>query len=299
MEAKENTEDKVEEKKPEMENQEEKRPEEPAPEEKQKNSPCLKVQKRQKNQADAETYAYIKSTLENIVKRFDDLEDMRAALDRQNNLSNEQSTMWFNEMMEFLTGFRHKVDELIKSFDNEILFKKDLENQIARKTTELECLQLKKLLEEERANFTIAIEKFDRAQKEGINLLVSKQEQSTKAINTQLEGFNEKIKDYQKLDNAFDESIKNFSSNITNIATSELKKLRRDSEDFVNATKKTVDDIKDSVIKYLGLCEKQNADLIKKIPEKSSKVCLKDILIYSLCGMNVIGWIAMLVGMVR
>ena len=207
--------------------------------------------------------------------------------------------MWFNEMMEFLTGFRHKVDELIKSFDNEIFFKKDLENQIARKTTELECLQLKKLLEEERANFTIAIEKFDRAQKEGINLLVSKQEQSTKAINTQLEGFNEKIKDYQKLDNAFDESIKNFSSNITNIATSELKKLRRDSEDFVNATKKTVDDIKDPVIKYLGLCEKQNADLIKKIPEKSSKVCLKDILIYSLCGMNVIGWIAMLVGMVR
>ena len=101
METKENTEDKVEEKKSEMENQEEKRPEEPAPEEKQKNSPCLKVQKRQKNQADAETYAYIKSTLENIVKRFDDLEDMRAALDRQNNLSNEQSTMWFNEMMEF------------------------------------------------------------------------------------------------------------------------------------------------------------------------------------------------------
>ena len=73
--------------------------------------------------------------------------------------------MWFNEMMEFLTGLRHKVDELIKSFDNEILFKKNLENQIARKTTELECLQLKKFMEEERVNFTIAIENFDRAQK--------------------------------------------------------------------------------------------------------------------------------------
>lgn len=117
------------------------------------------------NQADTKTYAYVKVTFENFVKRFDNLDDMRAVLDRQSNLSNEQSTMWFNEMMEFLTGFRHKVDELIKSFDNEILFKKNLENQIARKTTELECLQLKKFMEEERVNFTIAIENFDRAQK--------------------------------------------------------------------------------------------------------------------------------------
>ena len=87
--------------------------------------------------------------------------------------------MWFNAMMEFLTGFRHKVDELIKSFDNEILFKKKLENQIVRKTTELECLQLKKVMEEERANFTIAIENFDRAQKEGSTLLVSHDLQRT------------------------------------------------------------------------------------------------------------------------
>lgn len=283
------------------EEQEEKTKPEPETDEKdkQRNSPCLKVQNRQKRKVDEENIIIIRETLENLVKRFNDLDDMRAALDRQNNRSNEQSTMWFNEMMEFLTGFRHKVDELIKSFDNEILFKKDLENQIARKTTELECLQLKKLLEEERANFTIAIEKFDRAQKEGINLLVAKQEQGTKAINTHLESFNEKIKDYQKLDNTFDEFIKTFSGNITNIATSEVKKIRHDCEDFVNATKKTVDDIKDSVIKYLGLCEKQNADLIKKIPEKSSKICLKDILIYSLCGMNVIGWIAVVVGVVR
>ena len=87
--------------------------------------------------------------------------------------------MWFIAMMEFLTGFRHKVDELIKSFDNEILFKKNLENQITRKTIELECLQLKKFMEEERANFTIAIENFDRAQKEGSNLLVSHDLQRT------------------------------------------------------------------------------------------------------------------------
>ena len=41
------------------------------------------------NQADTETYAYIKVTFENFVKRFDNLDDMRAVLDRQSNLSNE------------------------------------------------------------------------------------------------------------------------------------------------------------------------------------------------------------------
>ena len=41
------------------------------------------------NQADTETYAYVKATFENFVKRFDNLDDMRAVLDRQNNLSNE------------------------------------------------------------------------------------------------------------------------------------------------------------------------------------------------------------------
>ena len=41
------------------------------------------------NQADTETYAYVKVTFENFVKRFDNLDDMRAVLDRQSNLSNE------------------------------------------------------------------------------------------------------------------------------------------------------------------------------------------------------------------
>ena len=33
--------------------------------------------------------AYVKATFENFIKRFDNLGDMRAVLDRQNNLSNE------------------------------------------------------------------------------------------------------------------------------------------------------------------------------------------------------------------
>lgn len=41
------------------------------------------------NQADTKTYAYVKVTFENFVKRFDNLDDMRAVLDRQSNLSNE------------------------------------------------------------------------------------------------------------------------------------------------------------------------------------------------------------------
>ena len=41
------------------------------------------------NQADTETYAYVKATFENFVKRFDNLDDMRAVLDRQSNLSNK------------------------------------------------------------------------------------------------------------------------------------------------------------------------------------------------------------------
>lgn len=175
------------------------------------------------------------------------------------------------------------------------VFGKYLESQIAQKKSEFESLELKKALEDDRAKFSLSLDQMEKDLKEGLQRIDNFTNQSFEGIKSQITSFDSRIDELNKIDDTITNCIEKYRKDMTDSSTREFQILKGESENLLKESKIKIEALTKEVIDFLKSCQKQNQELIKKIPKQSNKVCLKDVLIYILTGTSFIGMITQMI----
>lgn len=209
------------------------------------------------------------------------------SLEEQMSLSNEVLLKNIDSLNTFYAGFSAKTDEVINHLNKEVLYTRSLESQIAQKKSEFESLELKKALEDDRAKFSLSLDQMEKDLKEGLQRIDNFTNQSFEGIKSQITSFDSRIDELNKIDDTITNCIEKYRKDMTDSSTREFQILKESKIKIEALTKEVID--------FLKSCQKQNQELIKKIPKQSNKVCLKDVLIYILTGTSFIGMITQMI----
>ena len=217
------------------------------------------------------------------------------SLEEQISLSNEVLLKNIDSLNTFYAGFSAKTDEVINHLNKEVLYTRSLESQIAQKKSEFESLELKKALEDDRAKFSLSLDQMEKDLKEGLQRIDNFTNQSFEGIKSQITSFDSRIDELNKIDDTITNCIEKYRKDMTDSSTREFQILKGESENLLKESKIKIEALTKEVIDFLKSCQKQNQELIKKIPKQSNKVCLKDVLIYILTGTSFIGMITQMI----
>ena len=217
------------------------------------------------------------------------------SLEEQMSLSNEVLLKNIDSLNTFYAGFSAKTDEVINHLNKEVLYTRSLESQIAQKKSEFESLELKKALEDDRAKFSLSLDQMEKDLKEGLQRIDNFTNQSFEGIKSQITSFDSRIDEMNKIDDTITKCIEKYRKDMTDSSTREFQILKGESENLLKESKIKIEALTKEVIDFLKSCQKQNQELIKKIPKQTNKVCLKDVLIYILTGTSFIGMITQMI----
>ena len=203
-------------------------------------------------------------------------------------LSYDDNHAMYEDMVNFYNSFDAKAKSLTDKLDREVEYTRYIETQISSKSIEKECLMLKKALVEERALMGV---KFDGIKSD----LDEKMRQSENLTKSELEKFSNNIEEIAKrvgeltsIDDKITSAIETFRKDMTKASDNEFKILTTKCTESVNSSTEKVESIKKNVLSFLKSCEKQNGELIKKIPEQKRRFNWKDALIYVMSGLCII-----------
>ena len=217
------------------------------------------------------------------------------SLEEQMSLSNEVLLKNIDSLNTFYAGFSAKTDEVINHLNKEVLYTRSLESQIAQKKSEFESLELKKALEDDRAKFSLSLDQMEKDLKEGLQRIDNFTNQSFETIKSEIASFDSRIDELKKIDDTITKCIEKYRKDMTDSSIREFQILKGESENLLKESKIKIEALTKEVIDFLKSCQKQNQELIKKIPKQSNKVCLKDVLIYILTGTSFIGMITQMI----
>ena len=156
-------------------------------------------------------------------------------------------------------------------------------------------MELKKALEDDRAKFSLSLDQMEKDLKEGLQRIDNFTNQSFETIKSEIASFDSRIDELKKIDDTITKCIEKYRKDMTDSSTREFQILKGESENILKEAKIKIEALTKEVIDFLKSCQKQNQELIKKIPNQSNKVCLKDVLIYILTGTSFIGMITQMI----
>lgn len=157
-----------------------------------------------------------------------------------------QLISYFNRI---ITGF----EVFNKQFDREIDYNRELEERVKRQEYERQVTVLEKALNEEHARTTLFIANM------------------TKKVEDAVEDLKEKSNALKTADSIIQEEIQKFRHENLDASKGEMALLRQKTsellEKFTQRAQETLQTVKDNSTTFLKQCQKENEDLIKKIPK--------------------------------
>lgn len=200
----------------------------------------------------------------------------------------------YEDMASFYNSFDSKVKALIEKLDKEVQYTRYIETQISSKSIEKECLMLKKALVEERAlmgvKFDGILSSFDEKMRQIESVLKhGLEEQAAK-----LSDISKRVGELTSIDDKITGNLESYRKEMTKASTNEYNILQKQCREIVAENSAKVEAVKKNVLSFLKSCEKQNDDLIRKIPEQKRRFSWKDAVIYVMSGLCILGLIVQL-----
>lgn len=188
-----------------------------------------------------------------LSEEFGNLEELKSQIMHsfeEKNLHDEefesQLISYFNRI---ITGF----EVFNKQFDREIDYNRELEERVKRQEYERQVTVLEKALNEEHARTTLFIANM------------------TKKVEDAVEDLKEKSNALRTADSIIQEEIQKFRHENLDASKGEMALLRQKTsellEKFTQRAQETLQTVKDNSTTFLKQCQKENEDLIKKIPK--------------------------------
>ena len=151
---------------------------------------------------------------------------------------------------------------------------------------------MKKNLAEDRAQMNGIMEKINETLDLRLKDIDNRERSSNESFDSKLQAMDKKVEDFVNIETRIEENLKGFRLDMTKASENEYKILSGKCRESIAENTKKVDEIKFAVISFLKSCEKQNEQLIKKVPAAKFKFEWKD---YAIVGLSLVWLVGMAV----
>lgn len=204
----------------------------------------------------------------------------------------EDSRAMYESMVEFYNSFNATAKKLEENLNKEFNYTRFLQSEIDKKKYHLDYLALKKNLAEDRAQMNGIMEKINETLDLRLKDIDNRERSSNESFDSKLQTMDKKVEDFVNIETRIEENLKGFRTDMTKASENEYKILAGKCRESIVENTKKVDEIKSAVISFLKSCEKQNEQLIKKVPAAKFKFEWRD---YAIVGLAFVWFVGMIV----
>lgn len=205
-----------------------------------------------------ENYSTIEKAIIELSEELANISELRDAIEHSFENKTATDDKFQTEVTTYFNSLRKQFEEFNEKFAREIDYNRELELKIQNNEYKGQIYLLERELNEERATITKTIDEINKVVKE--NLLT----------------LSDKCRELKSADNLIEESISKFRGDAIAASENEFKALKMQCEKllqtFTENAQKTLETVKKTSIDFITQCEKENKNLIGKIPIVKGKL---------------------------
>lgn len=219
---------------------------------------------------DPERTSKIEEQLGNLIEALSENEkaqdDINAQLAEQNKLC--------NDIVNYFNVLKEEDDRIHKELDNQFDYNKYLQSEIEKNQATMQTKLLEQQLEKEQAKFSAAISDI------------------TKTVTTNLEIIKSTVENLKSTHDLISEDMQVINKHVDDVFTSQSVALKEETKSYYTTTieecRKTTDLVRNKCIDFLQQVDKENKNIISKIPHVKDEFKAKDLAILICCGLSCI-----------
>ena len=225
----------------------------------------------------------VEEKLDRLLRNVEELLERTASYDDNHAM--------YEDMVNFYNSFDSKAKSLADKLDREVEYTRYIETQISSKSVEKECLMLKKALVEERALMGVKLDGIRAEIDKKIQQLENLSKVEIQKIVFNIEEISNKVAEFVSLDDKITASLEAYRKDMTKASKNEYNILQAQCRESIVGNNENLENKKKNVLSFLKSCEKQNGELIRKIPEQKHRFSWKDTLIYVMAFLCIVGMV--------
>ena len=207
---------------------------------------------------DSEKKSAIEKAIMELSSELENLSDLREAIEQSFENKSMRDDNFQTEITQYFNSITKKFEEFNERMTREIDYNRELDLKIQNNEQQGTIYLLQKQLNEERASITKILDELSSLVKNSLNQIT------------------DKCRELKSADNLIEESIMKFRSDTFAASENEYKALSLKCENTIKSfsenSTKILDTVKKTAIEFIKQCEKENKELIRKVPEVKPKV---------------------------
>lgn len=203
-----------------------------------------------------------RTTLEKAImelsSELENLSELREAIEQSFDNKSMRDDKFQTEITQYFNSLTKKFEEFNERITREIDYNRELELKIEKNEYQGQVYLLEKQLNEERASITKVLDDI------------------SSTVKNSLMQITDKCRELKSADTIIEDSITKFRSDSFAASENEYKALAVKCENalksFTENSSKTLDTVKKTAVEFIKQCEKENKELIRKVPEVKPKI---------------------------
>ncbi len=207
---------------------------------------------------EGEKHSTIEKAIMELSSELANLTELREAIEQSFDEQNLRDDKFQTEITQYFNSVTKKFEEFNERITREIDYNRELDLKIQNNEQQGTIYLLQKQLNEERASITKILDELSSVVKNSLNQIT------------------DKCRELKSADTLIEESIMKFRGDSFAASEGEYKalslKYEKELKNFTENSSKTLETVKKTAIEFIKQCEKENKELIKKVPEVKPKI---------------------------
>jgi len=219
-----------------------------------------------------ENYSTIEKAIIELREELSNITELKEAIAQSFEDKSSAEDKFQENVTSSFNSLRQQLQEFNEKFNREIDYTRELNLKIKKNELEGQVYLLQRELTEERASITKTLDEISKLTK------------------TTLQSVDDKCKELKTADNIIQEAITKFRIDSSSASENEYKALKANTlemlKDFTDNAQKTLEVVKKLSKDFISQCEKENKNLISKVPGIKGKLSVENwiVLIFGCLG---------------
>ena len=219
-----------------------------------------------------ENYSTIEKAIIELREELSNITELKEAIAQSFEDKSSAADKFQENVTSSFNSLRQQLQEFNEKFNREIDYTRELNLKIKKNELEGQAYLLQRELTEERASITKTLDEISKLTK------------------TTLQSVDDKCKELKTADNIIQEAITKFRIDSSSASENEYKALKANTlemlKDFTDNAQKTLEVVKKLSKDFISQCEKENKNLISKVPGIKGKLSAENwiVLIFGCLG---------------
>ncbi|MBC6713580.1 hypothetical protein [Treponema sp. Marseille-Q3903] len=209
-----------------------------------------------------ENYSTIEKAIIELREELSNITELKEAIAQSFEDKSSAEDKFQENVTSSFNSLRQQLQEFNEKFNREIDYTRELNLKIKKNELEGQVYLLQRELTEERASITKTLDEISKLTK------------------TTLQSVDDKCKELKTADNIIQEAITKFRIDSSSASENEYKALKANTlemlKDFTDNAQKTLEVVKKLSKDFISQCEKENKNLISKVPGIKGKLSVEN-----------------------